>query len=66
MNTKYKDLTVFSFFFPLLDVDECMWNDTCHENAVCSNTAGSFYCTCVTGVSGNGSYCEGLLLMKIF
>ena len=31
----------------------------CHADANCSNTKGSFYCTCLNGYSGNGVDCRG-------
>ena len=34
----------------------------CHENADCSNTEGSFTCTCHIGYQGNGFMCEGKVL----
>ena len=33
-----------------MDVDECATNtDDCHENAICTNTIGSFECACKNG-----------------
>ena len=48
-------------FFPLLlDVDECAENShSCHGNAYCNNTVGSYNCTCNSGYSGNGFNCTG-------
>ena len=46
-----------------LDIDECESSDTnnCHPDASCSNTVGSFYCTCLPGFEGNGTSCTGTL-----
>ncbi|XP_076817118.1 uncharacterized protein LOC143462746 isoform X1 [Clavelina lepadiformis] len=41
------------------DIDECEQNtDDCHANAMCSNTRGSYNCTCNDSFSGNGTYCQ--------
>ena len=55
----------------VLDVDECFPSQisdeylhlahNCHADANCSNTKGSFYCTCHTGYSGDGVTCRGKL-----
>ena len=45
-----------SVFFTPLDVDECATGThNCDVNAMCSNTVGSFDCTCDPGYSGDGT-----------
>ena len=44
------------------DIDECAeGRDNCHgeSNSTCTDTDGSFICTCVEGFDGNGTFCEG-------
>ena len=40
------------------DIHECnVETDTCHENATCGNTIGSYTCTCDAGYYGFGEEC---------
>ncbi|XP_066290717.1 adhesion G protein-coupled receptor E2-like isoform X3 [Branchiostoma lanceolatum] len=40
------------------DVDECaLGTDTCHDQATCANTPGSYTCDCNSGYTGNGNSC---------
>ena len=42
------------------DVNECANNNgNCHSQAKCTNTPGSFTCTCLDGYSGDGITCSG-------
>ncbi|KAL9970894.1 hypothetical protein ACROYT_G023349 [Oculina patagonica] len=42
-----------------IDIDECLSNP-CHVNASCSNTHGSYKCTCHPGFAGDGRFvCSG-------
>ena len=55
--------SIVSFFISIClftDEDECQ-NGThnCDVNAKCSNTIGSFTCTCLPGYSGDGVQCSG-------
>ena len=55
-STKTKE----NFFFVVEDIDECLsGTHNCHTDANCTNTKGSFYCTCHTGYSGDGVTCVG-------
>ena len=45
------------------DADECLNNShNCSENATCTNTEGSFNCSCKPGYIGNGHNCSGWFL----
>ena len=60
----------------ILDVDECFpglipeeyrdLSHNCHADANCSNTKGSFFCTCHIGYSGDGVNCTGNSLVNFF
>lgn len=42
------------------DLDECVVGlDNCDGNAACTNTDGSFTCTCRAGFDGDGTTCSG-------
>ena len=44
----------------LAGIDECqLYPGLCNENATCSDTDGSFECTCTDGYSGDGFNCSG-------
>ena len=44
-----------------LDVDECTDNtDNCDTSANCTNTPGSFTCTCDPGYTWDGVTCTGM------
>ena len=51
-----------------VDINECESNtDNCNENADCTNTEGSFTCSCNPGYTGDGVSCTSKLLhIKIF
>ena len=42
------------------DIDECSADTSpCDENADCTNSNGSYRCSCKQGFTGNGSSCNG-------
>lgn len=47
--------------YPFLDENECKYRP-CDVFAHCTNTLGSFFCTCFPGYQGDGFQCEGTLL----
>ena len=44
------------------DVDECQIDGAadCHENATCTNTDGSFDCSCLSDFTGDGKICNSI------
>ena len=42
------------------DINECKGNHSCHMNAICRNTKGSYVCTCHHGYVENGRGCVGI------
>ena len=52
-------------YLSFIDIDECVANThNCDANAACSNTIGSFTCTCNDGFSGDGVNCGGKDLLN--
>jgi len=57
----------FSCFMPnksdlykFIDINECAPGvHNCDVNAICTNTIGSYTCTCATGYMGDGFSCSG-------
>ena len=45
--------------YGILDLDECVGVNRCHANAQCTNTDGSYTCSCLDGYTGNGKNCTG-------
>ena len=63
---KWKYIMPISFILSsctcVLDINECTRReDTCSDFAQCSNTIGSFECSCLPGYQGDGRVCRGQL-----
>ena len=52
----------------LSDINECddSSHNNCSENANCTDTIGSYECTCSEGYSGDGISCEGKICWVYF
>ena len=46
MTMSHKNDKVKMYLCRFLDIDECKGNHSCHVNATCTNTKGSYVCTC--------------------
>ena len=47
----------------IVDINECAkGTDDCHEDSTCTDTDGSYYCTCEVGFVGDGFNCTSMLL----
>ena len=57
---KYAHL--FNFNSSTADIEECSTNP-CHVNAMCTDTSGSYTCTCNTGFTGDGVSCQSKILL---
>ena len=47
------------------DINECISTDlnSCAEQAACTNSDGSFICTCDIGYTGDGMTCTGIYVI---
>ena len=48
-------------FLVVLDINECSesFGDNCTENSNCTNTEGSYFCSCLSGYQKDGEKCTG-------
>ena len=65
---KVTNMMKYKYIYGFSDIDECKGNHSCHVNATCTNTNGSYVCECRPGFNGNGRICTGEfnLFAKIF
>ena len=68
LGIKAKCLKAHVIFVLLSDFDECnlVYNNCTKGGANCTNTLGSFNCTCQTRYFWNGMKCEGLFTLILF
>ena len=69
MSKNKLEIHFMNFVLLNLDISECQaetlasehshYSHNCHDDANCTNTKGSFYCTCHHGYSGDGVICVG-------
>ena len=60
-------LSYLSFYYALLytDINECVeGSHDCDVNANCTNTNGSFSCSCNPGYTGDGTNCGKIQRFK--
>ena len=57
-----KNVDLRMLFIPTIDINECA-SSPCSGDATCSNTDGSFQCTCKIGFSGDGTTCTGIKIL---
>ena len=58
---KLQSSSTFPYVHFVPDIDECSSENDCHVNATCTNTLGSYNCTCNKGYEGDGRNCSGKL-----
>ena len=52
-------IIIASYAWIIIDIDECSTGTPCDTNAACTDTDGSYDCTCNSGYEGNGVTCSG-------
>ena len=61
----FDDFQILHVLYLIVDINECESDDlnNCHENAQCTNTEGSFTCSCNPGYTGDGVNCSSKILI---
>ena len=59
----FRSWSLYVYVIPFSDIDECADSalNNCSDNANCTDTIGSYECTCSLGYSGDGFLCDGML-----
>ena len=67
VNTNIVNILGYHFLPIAADIDECQRNThNCNVSANCTNTPGSFFCTCNPGYTGDGVVrCDGKICLYI-
>ena len=64
-NGEQSFVTTRAYSYCCVDVDECEEGTAeCHTNATCTNTDGSYNCSCVYGYSGDGWNCTSRAYLR--
>lgn len=64
---KNKFNSCMKFIVLVSDINECTDSlHNCHADGICTNTNGSFYCTCQVGYTGDGVNCTGNKNLNIY
>ena len=57
--------TIIWFEIYVSDIDECIEQNPCSEDANCTNFPGFYECNCLAGFTGNGHTCTGQFALDI-
>ena len=66
IRTSLKSIIIYIYilFLHFVDINECAGVNNCSDDSNCTNTLGSYQCSCHDGYldEGNGYTCTGMLL----
>ena len=67
VTTDIVNMLGYDFLLVAADINECRLNrHNCNMSATCTNTPGSFFCTCKPGYTGDGvARCDGKICLYI-
>ena len=62
LNTLPFNISAINAHYLCVDFNECEdGTNSCDVNAECTNTDGSYTCSCLSGYSGDGVICMGMI-----